>query len=67
MRNLQLGKLNAVITIDNAVGHLVKADFDIAIRNIYKNLKKVGLYIFDILNLDAMTDEVIDADSKKSV
>ena len=65
MRDLQLGEFDAVITIDNAIGHLVKADFDIAIRNIYKNLKKGGLYIFDILNLNAMTDEVIDADSKK--
>ncbi len=65
MRELQLGEFDAVITIDNAIGHLVKDDFGIAIRNIYKNLKDGGFYIFDILNLDAMTDEVIDADSKR--
>jgi hypothetical protein len=65
MRNLQVGQFDAVITIDNAIGHLVKNDFNIAISNIYKNLKSGGIYVFDILNLDAMTDEVIEADSKK--
>lgn len=65
MRNLQLGKFDAVITIDNAIGHLVKNDFENALKNIYQNLKMGGLYIFDILNLDAMTDEVIEQDSKK--
>ena len=65
MRNLQVGQFDAVITIDNAIGHLVKNDFNVAISNIYKNLKSGGIYVFDILNLDAMTDEVIEADSKK--
>ena len=65
MRKVQLGQFDAVITIDNAIGHLVKDDFNIAIKNIYDNLKNGGIYIFDILNLDAMTDEVIEADSKK--
>ncbi|MDP1574403.1 MAG: class I SAM-dependent methyltransferase [Coxiellaceae bacterium] len=65
IRELQLGQFDAAITIDNAIGHLVKDDFDIAIKNIYKNLRQGGIYIFDILNLDAMTDEVIVADSKK--
>lgn len=65
MRYFQAGQFDAVITIDNAIGHLVKDDFNIAIANIYKNLKSDGIYVFDILNLDAMTDEVIAADSKK--
>jgi ubiquinone/menaquinone biosynthesis C-methylase UbiE len=65
LRNLQVGQFDAVITIDNAIGHLVKNDFNIAISNIYKNLKSGGIYVFDILNLDAMTDEVIEADSEK--
>lgn len=65
MLNLQVGWFDAVITIDNAIGHLVKSDFNIAISNIYKNLKSGGIYVFDILNLDAMTDEVIEADNKK--
>ena len=65
MRTLQSGKFDAVITIDNAIGHLVKNDFNLAISNISKNLKNGGIYVFDILNLDAMTDEVIEDDSKK--
>ncbi len=65
MRKLQIGPFDAVITIDNAIGHLVKKDFNVAISNIYKNLKSGGIYVFDILNLNAMTDEVIEADSKK--
>lgn len=65
MRQLQLGQFDAVITIDNAIGHLVKDDFNIALENVYKNLKSGGIYVFDILNLDAMTDDVIESDSKK--
>lgn len=65
IRKLQSGSFDAVITIDNAIGHLVKKDFAIAIRNISQNLKEDGVYIFDILNLEAMTDEVIEADSNR--
>jgi len=65
MRTLQMGKFDAVITIDNAIGHLVKGDFGLAIRNIHKNLKQDGIYIFDILNLDEMTDEVVKSDSER--
>ncbi|MBP9777888.1 MAG: class I SAM-dependent methyltransferase [Rickettsiaceae bacterium] len=65
MRSSQLGQFDAVITIDNAIGHLVKSDFEVAIRNIGLNLKDGGIYIFDILDLKSMTDEVIDADSKR--
>jgi 2-polyprenyl-3-methyl-5-hydroxy-6-metoxy-1,4-benzoquinol methylase len=66
MRDLQVeDQFDAVITIDNAIGHLVQDDFEIAIRNIYKNLNDGGLYIFDILNLEAMTDEVIKSDNER--
>lgn len=65
MRTLQVGEFDAVITIDNAIGHLVQADFEQALNTIAKNLKPGGLYVFDILNLDAMTDEVVQADSQK--
>lgn len=65
MRSLQVGQFDAVITIDNAIGHLVKSDFELALNNIKSNLKKNGIYIFDILNLSAMTDEVIKSDSNK--
>ncbi len=60
MRNLQVGKFDAVITIFNAIGHLTKADFEIALQNVQANLKEGGIYIFDIFNLAAITDEIID-------
>jgi cyclopropane fatty-acyl-phospholipid synthase-like methyltransferase len=59
MRNLQVGKFDAVITIFNAIGHLTKADFEIALKNIHANLKDDGIYIFDIFNLQAISDEII--------
>ena len=54
MRTLQAGKFDSVITIFNAIGHLTKYDFEKAIRNICKNLKPGGIYVFDIFNLEAM-------------
>ena len=65
MRAIQAGQFDAVIAIDNAVGHLVKSDFSTAIKNISKNLRPGGFFVFDILNLEAMTDEVIAADSEQ--
>jgi 2-polyprenyl-3-methyl-5-hydroxy-6-metoxy-1,4-benzoquinol methylase len=59
MRTLQAGKFDAVITIFNAIGHLTKADFEITLQNIRANLKDNGLYIFDIFNLQAITDKII--------
>jgi ubiquinone/menaquinone biosynthesis C-methylase UbiE len=59
MRTLKLGQFDAVITIFNAIGHLTKSGFAKAIRNIRRNLKDGGIYIFDILNLEAMTDKFI--------
>lgn len=59
MRNIRVGKLDAVITIFNAIGHLSKADFETALQNICANLKDSGIYIFDIFNLQAITDQVI--------
>lgn len=70
MRKIKVGNFDAVITISNAVGHLTKADFEKAMRNIYRNLKKGGLYVFDIFNLDAMTDAAVNdlaMDLKKTV
>lgn len=60
MRNIKVGKFDAVITIFNAIGHLAKADFETALQNIHTNLKDSGVYIFDIFNLQAITDDVID-------
>jgi hypothetical protein len=59
MRTLKIGLFDAVITISNAVGHLTKAGFEKAMRSINKNLKEGGIYIFDILNLEAMTDTAV--------
>lgn len=54
MRDAQVGKFDAVITIFNAIGHLTKSDFEKTIQNIKVNLNLNGLYIFDIFNLDYM-------------
>ena len=47
MREISVGKFDAVITIFNAIGHLTKADFEKALQNIHANLKNYGMYIFD--------------------
>lgn len=59
MRTLKVGTFDAVITIFNAIGHLTKTGFEKTIRNIRHNLKDGGIYVFDILNLEAMTDLVV--------
>jgi len=59
MRELKIGKFDAVITIFNAIGHLTKVDFAKALQNIHDNLKDKGVYIFDIFNLQAITDNII--------
>lgn len=59
MRNIKVGKFDAVITIFNAIGHLTKTGFEKAMRNIHRNLNDGGIYIFDILNLEAMTDKFV--------
>lgn len=57
MRTSQLGKFDAVITIFNSIGHLTKADFRKALKNIHRNLKPGGIYIFDIFNLNYMRED----------
>lgn len=59
MRTLKIGQFDAVITIFNAIGHLTKPDFEKTLQNIRANLKDGGVYIFDIFNLQAITDDVI--------
>jgi SAM-dependent methyltransferase len=59
VRTIKVGYFDAVITIFNAIGHLTKAGFEKAMRNIKKNLQKGGLYVFDIFNLDAMTEHAV--------
>ena len=52
MRTAHIGEFDAVITIFNSIGHLTKTDFEIALRNVHRNLKKDSIYIFDIANLN---------------
>ena len=59
MRTMKVGRFDAAITIFNAVGHLTRAGFEKAMRNIHSNLEAGGIYVFDILNLDAMTDRTV--------
>lgn len=59
MRTLKVGEFDAVITIFNAIGHLTKTDFGQALQNIHSNLKDGGIYVFDIFNLQAMTDQAV--------
>ena len=56
MRKTRAGEFDSVITIFNAIGHLTKADYKKTLRNISKNLKEGGIYIFDIFNLNYMVD-----------
>ncbi len=59
MRTIKVGKFDAAITMFNAVGHLTKAGFEKAIKNIGSNLKDGGIYVFDIFNLEALTEEIV--------
>lgn len=61
MRNVKIGKFDAVITIFNAIGHLTKKDFKLTLKNIHANLKENGIYIFDIFNLQAITHEIMNS------
>ncbi|HRD70390.1 MAG TPA: class I SAM-dependent methyltransferase [Legionella sp.] len=59
MRDLHAGTFDAIITIFNAIGHLTRTDFEKALQNVHANLKAGGLYVFDIFNLQAITDDII--------
>jgi cyclopropane fatty-acyl-phospholipid synthase-like methyltransferase len=60
MRDVKIRKFDAVITMFNAIGHVTKMDFEKTLQNIHANLKDGGVYVFDIFNLQAITDDVID-------
>ena len=59
MRRLYIGQFDAIITMFNAIGHVNKHDFAKTMRNIHNNLKDGGIYVFDIFNLQAITDKII--------
>ena len=70
MRTQEVGKFGAVITMFNAIGHLSKSGFDMAMRNVNDNLKDKGIYIFDIINAHqtaALNGIGIDLDITKEV
>lgn len=54
IKNCRYGEFDAVISMYNAIGHLSKIDFEVALKNIASNLRKNGIYVFDICNLDYM-------------
>jgi ubiquinone/menaquinone biosynthesis C-methylase UbiE len=56
MRVSKIGNFDAAITIFNAIGHLTTPDFEKTLQNIHQNLKKEGLYIFDIFNAAYLLD-----------
>lgn len=70
MRTTRAGSFDAAITIFNAVGHLTRADFSKAMRNIHSNLNAGGIYLFDNFNLgylaygDNITKLTIDRQKK---
>lgn len=59
IRTAHKGSFDAVISIFSAIGHLSRSDFEVALKNIRRNLNEGGVYVFDIFNLQALTDEVI--------
>ena len=67
VREIKLGIFDSVITIFNSIGHLTKPDFNIALQNIRHNLKKDGIYIFDIINPKILTDEILENGIERKV
>ena len=47
MRAIKVGSFDAAITMFNAVGHLTKFGSEKAMKNISKNLKAGGIYVFE--------------------
>lgn len=56
MRYTNVGKHDLVVTVCNAIGHLTKDDFQLALSNIKHNLHPNAIYIFDIFNADYIKD-----------
>lgn len=64
MRDVSLGRFDAIISMYNAVGHLRPDEFRMACANAADHLGEGGIYIFDIFDRDAMghvpTHEMLD-------
>ncbi len=50
MRDVSLGRFDAIISMYNAIGHLSTADFARTLRNAAAQLEEGGLYVFDIFD-----------------
>jgi len=59
MREVNYGEFDAVISINNAVAHLNKEEFEKAVKNIKKNLKQGGIWIFDIFNREFFKEKFV--------
>ena len=57
MRYIKIRKFDTTITMFNAIGHLTKdTEFEEALLKHLFKLKDDGIYIFDIFNLETITD-----------
>lgn len=56
IREVRLGNFDGAISMFNAIGHLSRTGFGKAIRNVKENLRSGGIYVFDIFNLEYMTN-----------
>jgi 2-polyprenyl-3-methyl-5-hydroxy-6-metoxy-1,4-benzoquinol methylase len=60
MRSIDLSKkFDSCILIFNAIGHISKSDFEITMKNVFNHLNDSGVYIFDIFNLNSLSDKEI--------
>lgn len=75
MRNVSVGKFDAILSLFNSVGHLPSEGLSEMIHNAYQNLNPGGLLIFDILNSSVMSvfpdykfiDRALEKDNKHFV
>lgn len=55
MKTVSMGKFQGIISIFNAIGHLSKDDFKLALKNAIENLDFGGVLIFDTFNEEIMS------------
>lgn len=59
MKSARYGTFDAAICIFNAIGHLTRLDCSKFFKNAYKSLNDGGIFVFDILNFNALKDKAI--------
>lgn len=60
MKSAKYGAFDAAICIFNAIGHLTRLDCIKFFRNAYKSLNDGGIFVFDILNFEALKTDVFE-------